>query len=196
MHSGWGVLVGVSGDPDEPQVISRNRIVVMDSSLPGGNQPYHFAAKLETKAGTRKSAVDHIGQCAALSKSLALAALTDIVQQLHARQYRIAGAAILTSAGRSLPSLPEILASHPLIHTAEGEFFRAAVRNACESLGIPAETIREKDLGDRAKHAYGSATVRVQKRIASLGKSIGPPWKADHKNATLAAALVLQGKQK
>jgi hypothetical protein len=193
MHSGWGVLVAVSGNPDELQIAIRDRIVVMDSTRPRGNQPYHFARQLETSSGG-KAAQEHLGRCAALSEGMALTALTEIVQQLQAQQYRIAGAVILTSAGRSLPSLSQILASHPLIHTAEGEFFRSAVRRACETLGIPTETIREKDLQDRAKHAYGSAAGRVQKSIASLGKSIGPPWTSDHKNATLAAAFVLRGK--
>lgn len=194
MHSGWGVLVAVFGKPDELRVARRDRIVVMDSTLPGGNQPYHFAAGLEAKPDRTKTAVEYLERCAALSKSMALAGLTEVVQKLHSQEYRIAGAAVLTSAGRSLPSLPQILASHPLIHTAEGEFFRSAIRSACESLGIPVETIRERDLKDRAKVAYGSTAGRVQKSIAGLGKSIGPPWTADHKNAALAAALVLRGK--
>ena len=194
MHSGWGVLVAVSGHPDELRVASRDRIIVMDSTLPGGNQPYHFAAGLEGKADRAKTAGEYLERCAALSKSMALAALTEVVQKLNAQEYRIAGAAILTSAGRSLPSLPQIVASHPLIHTAEGEFFRSAIRSACESLGIPAETIRERDLKNRARDTYGSTAGRVQKSIVSLGKSIGPPWTADHKNAALAAALVLREK--
>jgi len=44
-----------------------------------------------------------------------------------------------------------------LIHTAEGEFFRHAVRQACERLKIPVTAIRERDLEERAKVMFGKA---------------------------------------
>ena len=96
----------------------------------------------------------------------------------------------MQASGRTLPSLEKILASHPLIHTAEGEFFRHAVSQACEDLQIPVTAIRQRELEERAKSAFGSAS-RIQGTIASLGKTIGPPWTKDHKTAALAAALIL-----
>ena len=38
---------------------------------------------------------------------------------------------------------------------------------------------------ERAKAAFGNAASRVQGNIASLGRTIGPPWTKDHKTATL-----------
>ena len=114
-----------------------------------------------------------------------------MVRELDARHYRIVGAAVLLASGRPLPSLAKILASHPLIHTAEGEFFRNAVRRACEGLKISVTTVRERELEERAKTAFGDAASRVRRRIASLGSSIGPPWTKDHKTAALAAAMIL-----
>ncbi|MGA7380079.1 MAG: hypothetical protein WBX03_04455 [Terriglobales bacterium] len=78
-----------------------------------------------------------------------------------------------------------------MIHTAEGEFFRNAVSKACEGLKIPVTAIRERDLDEQAKAAFGKAASRVQRTIASLGKSLGPPWTKDHKTAALAAATIL-----
>jgi hypothetical protein len=95
------------------------------------------------------------------------------------------------ASGRSLPALEKILASHPLIHTAEGEFFRHTVSQACEELEIPVTAIRQRDLDEHAKAAFGNAATRVQHSVASLGSSIGPPWTKDHKTAALAAALIL-----
>jgi hypothetical protein len=174
-HSGWAALVAVAGKPGSVQVLDRRRIVIADPQAPGANQPYHFAEKLELPAAEK-----HLASCAAVSERRALAAFRDVVRELNG--YEVAGAAILLASGRPLPSLPEILASHALIHTAEGEFFRQAVRQACERLGICVTGIRERELGD------GSA---LQREIANLGKVVGPPWTQDQKMAALAAMMVL-----
>jgi hypothetical protein len=105
---------------------------------------------------------------------------------LDARRYRIVGAAILLASGRPLPPLAKILAAHPLIHTAEGEFFRQAVRQACEGLQIPVTAIRMRELD-----AGANTGSELQRSIAGLGRSVGPPWTKDHKTAALAAALLL-----
>jgi hypothetical protein len=113
---------------------------------------------------------------------------------LNARHYRVVGSAVLLASGRSLPPLEKILAAHPLIHTAEGEFFRHTVIQACEDLQIPVTAIRQRDLDERAKAAFGKLASEVQGSIEGLGKTIGPPWTKDHKTATLAAALLLSSR--
>jgi hypothetical protein len=188
MHSGWGVLVAVSGDANSVEVIDRRRIVTADPKIPGGKQPYHYAAGL----GLPESE-SYLANSAAVSERLALAAVGEVVRELDARHYRIVGSAVLLASGRPLPALSKILASHALIHTAEGEFFRDAVRKACEHLKISVTAIRERELDAQAKTAFGSAASRVQRRISRLGSSIGPPWTKDHKAAALAAAMILAG---
>src|SRR5437588_5517839 len=130
----------------------------------------------------------YLANCAAISERMASAAVAEVVRELEGRHYRIVGSAVLLAAGRPLPSLVKILASHPLIHTAEGEFFCNAVRKACEILKIAVTTIRERELDAQAKTTFGKAASQVQHRISTLGISIGPPWTKDHKTAALAAA--------
>ncbi|HWY59928.1 MAG TPA: hypothetical protein VNZ03_36030 [Terriglobales bacterium] len=186
MHSGWGVLVAISGDADSVEIIDRRRIVTTDTSAPGANQPYHYAANLELK-----EAETYIANSAGVSQRLALKAVTDVVRELEERHYRIVGSAVLLTSGRPLPSLSKILAAHPLIHTAEGEFFRDAVRKACERLEISVTGVRERDLDEQAKAAFGNAANRIQRTVSSLGNSIGPPWTKDHKATALAASIIL-----
>jgi hypothetical protein len=166
--------------------VDRRRIVITDATIPGATQPYHHAANM----GLQQSE-SHIANCAALSKSLALAAIEQVVRELDGRQYRVVGSAVLLASGRALPSLAKILAAHPLIHTAEGEFFRNSIRNACERLKISVEAIRERELEERMKAAFGNSASQMQREIATAGSSIGPPWTKDHKAAALAALLVL-----
>ncbi len=186
MHSGWGVLVAVTGDADAVQVLDRRRIVVTDATISGVNQPYHHAANLGVKESE-----SYIANCAAASERLALAAIEQAVRELNAREYGVVGSAVLMASGRPLPSLAKILASHPLIHTAEGEFFRSAVRNACARLKISVKAIRERELEERVKTAFGNSANRAQREIATVGRSIGPPWTKDHKTAALAAWIAL-----
>jgi hypothetical protein len=186
MHSGWGVLVAVSGDPNSPEVIDRRRIVTADSANPGANQPYHYAAGLALP-----DAEQHLANSATVSERLAVAAIQEAIRELDAHNCQITGAAVLLASGRPLPSLVKILAAHPLIHTAEGEFFRHAVSEACERLKIPVTGIRERELEEQAKSTFGKAASQVQRRIASLGTSVGPPWTKDHKTAALAASIIL-----
>ena len=78
-----------------------------------------------------------------------------------------------------------------MIHTAEGEFFRQAFRDACAGLKIPVAGIRERDLDEHAKDVLGRHAALVTKNIAKMGKTVGAPWTSDHKSAALAAALLL-----
>jgi hypothetical protein len=186
MHSGWGVLVAVSGDAHSVELLDRRRIVVADPEVRGAIQPYHFAAQLEPSEQEK-----HLAHCAASSSRLAAAAIAEVVKELNGRHYGVVGAAILLASGRALPPLTKILAAHPLIHTAEGEFFRQSACSACEGLRIPVTTIPARELEARAKVAFTNRAARVQLSIANLGRSVGPPWTSDHKAAALAAALTL-----
>lgn len=186
VHSGWAAVLAVSGEPHSPDVIDRRRIVIVDSAVTDASQPYHFAENLELP-----DAGKYLANCAAASERLASAAIREMVGELRVRGFQVAGCAIVMAAGRPLPALAGILASHALIHTAEGEFFRLSLRQACEGQGIAVTGIRERDLDDRAKALFGKASAQVQQRIAGLGRSLGPPWTQDQKTAALAASIVL-----
>jgi hypothetical protein len=194
MHSGWGALVAVSNSAGpleiKVEVIDRRRIAVVAPGTLGAKQPYHFAENLELP-----EAENFLGNCFAASKRLALAAVRDVVDELRARQYRVVGSAVVLASGRPLPPLAKILASHALIHAAEGEFFRDAFSKACEGLELSVTGFRERDLGECVQKAFGKKAARVSRQISTMGRSLGPPWTADQKTAALAALLVLAKKQ-
>jgi hypothetical protein len=186
VHSGWGVLVVVSRGAETLDVIDRRRVEIIDRSVPGAFQPYHFAKGLELGAGER-----HVADSAAASARQALSAIREVVEHLRDQDCKVVAAAILLSSGRPLPDFAKILASHAMIHTAEGEFFRQAFREACAKLKIPVTGIRERDLDERAKVAFERTAEPLKKKIVGLGKTLGPPWTTDQKAAALAAAIVL-----
>jgi hypothetical protein len=186
VHSGWGALVVVAGNPAAAEILKRSRITIVDRKAAGGAQPYHFAQGQSLPAAER-----HLAQCAANSEKLAFEGLREVVDEIGHGVPAIAGCAILMASGRALPDLSKILASHPLIHTAEGEFFRQAFWKAAERLDIPVTGFRERDLAQEAQIAFGKAAGQAARTISNLAKVVGPPWTADQKLATLAALLLL-----
>jgi hypothetical protein len=178
--------VCVSGDPAAPNVVDRRRVVMIEQAMEGAKQPYHFAETLSLEEAER-----HIQKCAAVSQRLALKAIGEVLDAVSARKYRVVGCGMLLASGRALPPLPNILASHALVHTAEGEFFRKIVREACEHCGVRVVSFRERELDDRANSTFGKAVARVRERISSLGKTVGSPWTQDEKTAALAALMVV-----
>jgi len=190
MHSGWGALVAVSNDGGKLSVVDRRRIEVIDENAGGKRQPYHFAKTMNLSAAEK-----YLSGSAEESQKLARDAICALSENLRSRDYRVTNCAVVLASGRTLPSLPEILASHPLIHTAEGEFFRRAVWNACEKLKIQVSGVRERDLETQAKSVLGKSAAAPVKKISKMGKLIGPPWTQDHKSAALAAWIILHQKK-
>lgn len=186
MHSGWGVLVAVAKENGHPRVIARERIEVVDGKGGGKKQPYHFARTMSLGAAEK-----YLAKCAEDSERLAGTAIRGINASLRERGFRVARCAVLTSAGRELPELAKILAAHPLVHTAEGEFFREAICGACRSMEIAVTRVRERELEKTAKEMLGRAAISAKKQIANAGKAMGSPWTQEHKNAALAAWIAL-----
>jgi hypothetical protein len=178
-------LVAIAGTPQTPELAARTTVTIADGAVAGAKQPYHLAAELEFAAAAR-----HIAARAAASEEMAFAGLGKVVAELRDREIEVSGCAMLLAAGRPLPPLADILKSHSLIHTAEGEFFRQAFRNANDRLKLPVTGYRERDLEQHAGKVFGAEADVVIERLALLGKSAGPPWTADQKIGALAAKYV------
>jgi hypothetical protein len=89
-------------------------------------------------------------------------------------------------------TVDEILAVHFRMHKAEGVLFRDALASAAGACGVRFLGIPEKQLDDQAERALATSVNRLRKTIASLGKSVGPPWGKDQKDASFAAMIALQ----
>jgi hypothetical protein len=173
-HSGWAALVAVTGPPQDSEILERKRIELIADGFPA--QPYHAAERLpfaEAEALIHRSLEQ--------AKRLALEALQPMIAQ---HKYEVTACGILFASGRPLPNLASTLASHALIHTAEGEHYRAALIHAAEHCGLRVTRVKEKD-------ALANTVPGLQKDLARLGREIGPPWRQDEKLATVAAWLAL-----
>jgi hypothetical protein len=185
-HSGWAAVVIVGGTVAAPRVLARERVELIDVRLAGSRQPYHALEGL-----TLAQARQRLEQFENSAAAQALAQLQALLARTATGGHEASGAALLDSAAREGASLEEILASHTLIHAAEGNHFRAALAGACAALGLPLLRIRQRELTERAALALRQPLGTITAAVAALGHGVGPPWGADQKSAALVAWLKL-----
>ncbi len=149
-------------------------------------QPYHAAEGLELERARK-----FLERCEESSRRRAREGLKNVLDDLRADGRKAVGCGLLLSSARTLPALPEILASHALIHTADGEHFRDALKSAASQFGLSVEGVREKEIWTRTAADLEIPVAELQRLVNVIGKSIGPPWTQDQKLAALSGWLAL-----
>ena len=185
-HSGWAAVVVVAGTASAPRVLLRERIELVDAADTGARQPYHALEDLPAEEAPLRLA--QFQQAAQLLAANAVRSLARRAQEAGAAP---AGAGILDSTGRRGASLAAILASHALIHTADGDHFRAALARGCESLGVPVTRWPRRELEERAGTVLKRSPAALARALGALGLGLGAPWGADQKSAALMAWMLL-----
>jgi hypothetical protein len=158
IHTGWAAAVVVTGPP--LKVLSRSKMELAD-----GEHDSRFLYHLAREQPGNAERILEQGQRTARDR--ATAALTRLVKELP--DYALVVA--LPGPKRVLPSLRAILASHLLIHSAEGELFRRAIADAAAHLGLLVAIVQ-------------------QGKLPLVGK-IGSPWGKDQKDAAALAWAAL-----
>jgi hypothetical protein len=185
-HSGWTALVALAVNKGSPFVLARERVHLVETFTYEFRQPYHTAEKLP--AGEASA---FVARMQAEARRLAFRAIGGLQTSLQAQGYELTRCSLILASGRPLPSLNQILASHSLIHSADGELFREALLNASGRCHLKTMATKEKELLDSASQALHLKPSDLMRRITDLGRSLGPPWSQDEKFASLAAWLAV-----
>jgi hypothetical protein len=185
-HSGWTALVAVSLEKGMPVVLARQRVHLVETFTYEFRQPFHTAEKMLQGQGR-----DFISRMQVEARSLAYRAIRDMQSDLQKQGLKLTRCGLLLASARPLPELDKILASHALIHTADGELFREAILHASNRCGLRDFRIKERELPESAGRALRLKSADLMGRINGLGRSLGSPWSQDEKFATLAAWLAL-----
>jgi len=187
VHTGWAALTAMSGHPDSAVVVDRRRVEMIVGSDPG-RPPYVYHAARELAP---EAAEGFIRKFVEQSRGKARAALKVAVDGLRAREYEVVASGIVTGDRPVTASLDGILKSHALVHAAEGEMYRAAIRAASEALELAVVEVRAGELRARASKALGVSAAHLEARLAGIGRVAGSPWAKDQKDACLAALVAL-----
>jgi hypothetical protein len=177
------MLVAVAGPRAAPAVVLRRRV---ELSRKTPRQPFHAA---EGRPFPEAEGLIHRSTDEA--KALAERAVGEAVAELRAAGHEPVASGLLLAAGRPLPGLREVLASHALIHAAEGELFRDVLRQASRRCGLRLAEVKERELDEQAAQSLRRSSAELGSRLAEWGKALGPPWTQDEKRAALVAWLAL-----
>lgn len=188
-HSGWAAVVVVGKRHGDLTVVDRRRIELVEDEW--ARQPYHAADDLKPDAARKvvKRGVEAAHRVTAREMRAA-------VRRERERENDVAACAVLVADPMPDWSVEEILAVHFRMHKAEGVLFREALVRGTRACGLKLVAIPEKLLTKHAESALGSPVSGLVKKIATLGKSVGPPWGKDQKMAALAAMVALDGRSK
>jgi hypothetical protein len=184
VHSGWAAMVVVSVEKGAPTVLARQRVHLVDTFTYEFRQPYHTAEKM-----LLGQAREFISRMRAEARRLAYRAIRELASRTQEQGMKLTRCGLLLASGRPLPELEKILASHALIHTADGELFREAILHASGRCGLRDFTVKDRELLDRAGKAFRLKSAVLLRRVTELGRPFGSPWSQDEKFATLAAWL-------
>jgi hypothetical protein len=185
-HSGWAAVVVLGRADAGLRVLTRSRAVMTDPRAPESSQPYHAVEPLAVE-----EAAQRLDGYRAVAENMAYAAVQAAAADLAGRGYRLTSVGVLESSGRKGSSLASILASHALIHSADGDHFRQAIVAAAQRSGVPVSRVRARDLEAQAETRLHRPVARLRKAVSELGVQVGPPWGADQKMAALLAWLLL-----
>jgi hypothetical protein len=178
-HSGWAELVTVGAGPDGAAVIDRRRCELLDPDVP--RQPYHAADGLDEAAA--EALVERVTRAATAGAAAALRAISDDVAAGHE-----VVALTLRADGSDLPAgVAEVLASHTLMHAAEGALFRDALAEAAAGLDLSVARHLRGEADVEARAALGVDRADLDAVLRAWGRDLGPPWRKEHREAAAAA---------
>ena len=190
-HSGWAALVVLGTASGGPLVLDRRRMdLVEKEEASWAKQPYHAAEDLEAA-----DARELVARGIASARRIAVREVRAAAQRARESGHEVVACAVLVADPMPDWTVDEILAVHFRMHKAEGVLFKDALARAAEACDLRLAGIPEKQLDRHAARALGTPAGRVKQAIVSLGKTVGPPWGKDQKDAALAAMIALRGRR-
>ena len=183
-RTGPAALVAVAGDVREPQFVERSQIQLLPE---GAWAPYHAAEGL-APAAARES----VKRSIASAHRLAASGIREAARRCAEAGHELCGCAVLVGTGMPDWSTDEILAVHVRMHKAEGELFRDVLVAGARACDLELTTLSAKSALDDAARMLSLTRARLDAQLAALGKSAGPPWGKDQKEAAAAALVALK----
>jgi hypothetical protein len=147
---------------------------------------YHAARALEPAA-----AADLVEAAERIAAEQGAAALERTLRQATDEGAVVRSCAVVVGTAAGEARLETILASHALVHAAEGRLYQGALLQSAELRGLDAIAIPKRSIWEQGEAALGVARDELQHWIDQLRRQLGPPWAQDQKLAALAAWIAL-----
>jgi hypothetical protein len=184
-RTGRAIVVAVAGTVEDPVFVERSEMKLLRD---GTFAPYHAAEDLAPAA-----ADPSVKRDIADAHRLAERGIRDALARVAAAGHDPRGCAVLVGPGLPPWSTQDILAVHVRMHQAEGVMFREVLVAGARACGVGLVTLREKSALEDAARKLGWTRAELDARITALGRSAGPPWGKDQKEAAAGALAALAG---
>jgi len=183
--TGRAIAVVLGGSIENPIVLRKTELSLTDPKLRATAQPYHEVMDLPWEQSQRA-----VRKYAAAIERTAKKALAKLIEEQQSNGWKIAGVGIVGAPDRELGLIGN---PHIRAHAAEGILFRRVLDLAAEGNGLKWQVFPDRKFDEAMAARLGAEYARVKRTLGDLGRSISPPWRADEKQAAIAAWLVLSG---
>jgi hypothetical protein len=184
-HSNSAVLITVAPGGE---LLDRRRIDLTDRNLP--THPHHHEGSwavgryLNTPGARALSLPDAVALVERVRAAAACGARQGLEALAAAVPVPIANIAI-RACPRLPPTIEQRIADHRAQTFADSVMYREALATAAEARGWSVQWYDRERVFDDAAAALGRADINAF--LLATGRSIGPPWQAQHKLAAAAA---------
>ena len=181
-HYGRAELVTLSVRDQAPVILDRRRVELIEPGLPSA--PFHHEGLelpiAEAELVIRKTRSSVAAHCCRVMDNLKTSFGVDAV-------------VIQESPYKELPeSLSRLLSSRPMTFAADGMLYREELASQASAIGLVVHRIpRKSDQIAAASRALGCSASEVATILSNFGKSVGSPWRKEHKHVAAAALCVL-----
>jgi hypothetical protein len=187
-HLGWAAAVAVAGTRKKVRVVDRRKVILAAEKVRESHEPYHKAAKVQSDL---KKAREIVRRGTRAIEACARAELARLIRDLEEEGCEVVAVAIVQASGREM-KFESIVASHAMQHAAEGQLMRDSLAKAAQKRDLPVLGVRKKELLAHAAERMSLRAGQVTAEVDALGDGLGPPWRADQKDAALIAWMGLR----
>jgi hypothetical protein len=182
--TGRAITVVMGGSRTAPLVVLKTEIKLTDPKIPETFQPYHEVMDLPWEQSQRA-----VRSFTRPIEVVARKALAKMIKELQAKGLKVKGVGVVGSKDRDLSRIGNY---HIRAHAAEGILFRRVLELAAEAQGLRTRTFSDRELEKMATSELKLSPTAIKEALSEIGRSLDPPWRADEKQAALAAWLMLK----
>ncbi|HYK91759.1 MAG TPA: hypothetical protein VE398_23535 [Acidobacteriota bacterium] len=179
------IAVILAEPAEAPVALLRTELIFATPQTPATFQPYHEVMNLPWERAQLA-----VKESEAALVAAAAAALGRLTSQARADGQIIRSVGIVGAPSRNLDA---IASPHIRAHAAEGVLFRRILESAAAENGVECAAYAERDLEGLAMKELGLTRLALREHLSRFGSSLGRPWRADEKLASIGAWLALHG---
>src|SRR5262249_41291745 len=184
VKSGWVTAVLLGGTSSTPRVLDRGVLDLCNPDIPDSRQPWHAAEGKPAKEGAR--IIDKLRK---LVMEVSDKNISRLVQEYKKKGYKLLGAGVVVGSKVDPATLKN---EHIRAHELEGQLFRVDVCESVAGLGLEYSIVVEREALWDAASMLKKSPDQLKRVVAGFRDSVEGPWRAEEKNACLAAWMFLR----